>query len=221
MALPPSSKQRIRFLFVAAMLIYALAPSLDVGFVSDDAIRSLREGFQAINSLDRLEYLSRLHSELLHGAGRFMPVHFLLYTTTWVSSLTAHRVLSLVLVLLAIALTSLLVKRMFESIDLALGMAALLPMLIQLRAYHDPILAFGGFLAGVTILNVVSLLALEWAVRSRQWAGFVVSALTYLLALWSYEVSYLLLPIHVLIAVRGRFATNSRFLGPMTVALGF
>lgn len=202
-----------------ALLGYALWPSLQVGFTSDDALRSLREGIQHERGLDRAAYLRALNEELVRAGGRFAPVHFLLYTTTWVSRVDSHRLLSLALVMLAALLMAVLVRRLFGSTELAILSTALLPVLLQFRAYHDPILGFGGFIPGVLILNVLSLLALEAAGRTGRGRYYVLSGTAYVLALWSYELSYFIIPLHVLIAHRLGVLRRPAFLATVGVAL--
>lgn len=216
-----TSATRLGIAVVATVLMlgYTLSPSLQVGFTSDDSLRSLREGLLLERGADWLQYLVSLNSELMHGAGRFMPVHFLLYTTTWVSDVDTHRALALVLVLVSVLFSGVLVWRVFGSSELAVLAAALLPILIQFRAYHDPILGFGGFIPGVIILNALSLLVLNWAGRTGRPCGYVLSSIIYLLALWTYEISYFLLPLHAIVAHHIGATRKPAFLAALSGAL--
>src|SRR2546430_1654226 len=75
-------------------------------------------------------------------------------------------------------------------------------MLIQLRAYHDPILSFFGLLQLLVAGTLLSLLALETYLERRQGAWLALSVLLYLACLLLYEASYLLFLLHSLLIWR-------------------
>lgn len=205
-------------LVAGAVLLFALVPSWQVGFFSDDFLRSLRVGLQLEQGVDRLGYLVALHHEVVENGRRFIPVHFLLFTTTWTSDASVHRAAITALTLAVFALAALFVRRLEASRVLGLWAVALGAAFLQLRSYHDPVLGFGGQMQGIFALNLGAALCLDEALRRRSRAFAALGGALYLLALWSYELSFLLAPLLVLVALQHR-ERSALVVAPFVVAL--
>lgn len=192
-----TQERRVTLAAVLALAAFALWPSLQVGFVSDDVMLSLR------NSEGSLDSLRAAHQNFVAGQARFLPVHFALFSTTWVGDLTLHRWVSLVAVLVAFGVAAAFMARVLNSPAAATLMFGLLPVALQFRTYHDPVLAFVGLVPGVMVLNVAAWWAFDRALEDRvRPAWLVASAVLLLAALWSYELSYAVLPVFAVLAWR-------------------
>lgn len=177
--------------------------SCQVGFFSDDAHRALGPGFRSESGQDRYEYLTQITRELCVGGTRFLPLHFVVYSTTWTSHPFAHRAIRLLLFLLSNLALAVFIRLWLGSARPALLSLASLGFLVQIRDYHDPLLGFGGLLLAVCLINLIALIVLTLGIEHRNaWTHVCLSSLLFLLALWTYEASLAFLVAHFLIARR-------------------
>ena len=72
-----------------------------------------------------------------------------------------------------------------------------LVLLMQMRLFPDPLLAFTGLMQILTAQLLLSMIALQEYLRSQRRGWLIVSLLCYVSALLTYEISYLFLPIYL------------------------
>ena len=125
------------------------------------------------------------------------------------------------LAILAVIAVCLLICRAFDSIELALLAGLLFPAFVQFRIYHDPLVGFGGFVPGVVLLNFTAMLLLDALLRpqARTLPLSFAYAIVFLLAVWSYEISIALAPIHGLIAWKRQGLRSKQFLISFLIVL--
>ncbi|MFO0845568.1 MAG: hypothetical protein U0797_24815 [Gemmataceae bacterium] len=146
---------------VFPVALVVLAPSLETGWVGDDAMNSTLPGYWRVLEVDpATETLAQIRA--WWDVGRFNPLMHV-WKNAWfwcVRDLALHK--SLILALVGLDLW--LLYRLSRALGLgreaaALG-ALLAGLLIQFREYHDPVLAFNGMMQFVAALVLGSLLCL-------------------------------------------------------------
>jgi hypothetical protein len=162
--MPPVFHTLARRWPLAAVLLAALvvlAPSLETGWVGDDAMNSTLPGYWRVLGVDPAsETLTQIQAWC--AAGRFNPLMHV-WKNAWfwcVRDLAVHKALILALVGLDLWLLYRLSRALGLSREAAALGALLAALLVQFREYHDPVLAFNGMMQFVAALVLGSLLCL-------------------------------------------------------------
>jgi hypothetical protein len=183
------------------LAVVLLRPVLKTGYFSDDIVNSLVDGVLRYHHLSLGELIALDITGWLR-AGRFFPLMIVLVRGSFhlLPGLAAYKGYLVAAVAVNLLLFARLVRRLTQSPALA-GLAVLAAAaLFQLRAYHDPLLSFHGFMQFVLAATLLSLLALDRFLvgGSRLW--LVAAVLCYLLALLTYEASYPFFLLHAALA---------------------
>jgi hypothetical protein len=201
-----SGRQHVlAILGVVVLAAVCLTPTLKIGYVSDDNHSSLRPGrLRVANRSFAAVTVENMRSSMQEG--RFYPLHWWAYNGVFclIQDVYFYKFYILILVTSNLLLFILFLSKISGDTGFACLTAILTLMLIQIRAYHDPILSFFGLLQILVAGTLLSLLALETYMRRRQGVWLAVSVLLYLACLLFYEVSYPLFLLHGLLIWRRR-----------------
>jgi hypothetical protein len=193
---------KTNWLFVATIIVavFHLAPLLHTGYLADDAGNSLVRGI--------LHYYDINIFQLIYGdikawlaQARFYPlasVHIYLVFYL-LPTLALYKALILILILTNLVLFQLLIKNICPIPGCAELSALFTLMLFQFRIYHDPILAFGGLVQFAFLYILISIIALCKYLEGAGPCWLIASVGTYLLALLTYEITYPMFLLHVLL----------------------
>ena len=190
------------FVVLAAL---CLSPTLKTGYISDDNFSSLKPGMLRVANKSLVAFtLENVRSSMQEG--RFYPLHWVPFNGVFffIQDVYYYKVYILLLVISNLLLFILFLRKISGDTGFACLAASLTLMLIQLRAYHDPILSFFGLLQFLVAGTLLSLLALETYLERRQGAWLALSVLLYLGCLLLYEASYPLFLLHGLLIWRRR-----------------
>jgi|GEM_PF-3238353 len=168
-----------------------LAPVLKTGYFSDDLVNAMenaRAHYMGWNAFQY--YLRQIHSLIWDGHRLmlfasplvipYLVPNLILYKSMVVAGVTGN------IILFAYCLNSVLKSRYF-----GFFVAGIIPLLLQFRLYHDPILSFYLFLPGMAFWMLLTLFFLNRYLATRQRYNLVISLVAFNLFLYSYEVSYL------------------------------
>jgi hypothetical protein len=195
---------------LAAIMLW---PALGAGYMFDDIYNSLRPGMLIFGNDNIFDLIPRdMRGSMLQG--RFFPLVWLWIDSIYycIQNLFIYRLFITGAVLLDLFLFWLLVRRTGGESGLACFAATLTIMLFQFRAFFDPVLGFQGQLQIVAAGLLFSLLALEKYLEKGGKRWLVLSAVSYLLCNLMYEISYIILLIHLLLIWRSELSRNARLL---------
>jgi hypothetical protein len=201
----PGLRYTLTILGLVVLAALCLAPTLKTGYISDDNFSSLKPGVLRVNNRSLAAWiLDDMRSSMQKG--RFYPLHWLPFNGVFclIQNVYYYKVYILLLVVSNLLLFILFVRKISGDTGFACLAASLTLMLIQLRAFHDPILSFFGLLQLLVAGTLLSLLALETYLERRQGAWLALSILLYLACLLLYEASYPLFLLHGLLIWRRR-----------------
>lgn len=204
---------------IAANVVVSLYPLLQSGYYSDDMVRSLIRPLMELRGESFLAYFLRVNTRIIGTAGRLYPVNLFLTNLVYYCSGTAgaYKTVILLLVLLNIFSFGYFVKIMTGNKKLAYLCMLVMPLFFQFRLYHDPILSFGGLMQIFFLLLIVSLICLKQYLRGYSYWYWSLSVVLYNACLYSYELSFLLLPAYFLLI----FGAGRRFRESATIATPF
>jgi hypothetical protein len=188
---------------LAAVLLASLvvlAPSLETGWVGDDAMNSTLPGYWRIVGIDpATETLTQIQA--WWAAGRFNPLMHV-WKNAWfwcVRDVAVHKALILSLVGLDLWLLYRLSRALGLSREAAALGSLLACLLIQFREYHDPVLAFNGMMQFVAALVLGSLLCLCRYRETERTRWLVASLALHLAGCLTYECCLALCLAHVVL----------------------
>jgi hypothetical protein len=183
----------------AAFALLYLSPVLQTGFLADDAGSSLVRGITRYYNITIYELIVRDIKAWLAQARFFPLASVYVYLTFYLlPSLILNKILVLSFILLNLVMFHHLVRRICPVPGLSELSLLLVIMLFQFRIYHDPILAFGGFLQFILLDVSISLLCLCKYLESAKLHWLMASVMAYLLGLLIYEMTYPLFLLHFL-----------------------
>ena len=216
LAAPDSNRTLWILLSLLGLTVFALAPLLWTGYYSDDAANSLLPGVLKVEGFSPLEYVRRMVMHTV-GGGRFFPLHiiFLYLLFYLVKNVIWYKAYILACVLLDIVLFYYLIRQIGRDRAFAGFATCLVIPLFQFRAFFDPILAFFGMLQLVVAGVLASLLMLQLWLDTNKRRWFVLSVATYLTVALTYEVTYPLCLLHLVLIWHGRRGWKERFALPL------
>lgn len=194
---PDSRRQRavVACLVGAAIAAVVLLnrPLLDSGFSGDDYVNSMTAGAVDAGLMPMLRAAAAAATYWVTANGRLFPVSAFA-GTAWdilLADRLAYKVGTLAFIVLDALLVAWLVRRLSRSRSAGLLLLTLLPVVLQSRDYHDPILSFNPLLQLLTLLLAAACLAFLASLReaSRPWMTALGVAM-FALALLTYEVAY-------------------------------
>lgn len=200
-----------------------LAPALQTGYWAEDVVLSLVPGEQQVLGLSLLERAGGWLRTVLR-LGRFAPLNPLLQVTVHglVPSLWWYKALSVLATALDVVLFHALVRRLSREAGLA-TLAALLALGgLQFRVFSDPILAYHAQMPVVTAAVLGSLLTLQIGLETGRRRWRVLSVLSLAVAALTYEVTYPVVLLHLLLIARVRPAGGDRLrlAAPFVILIG-
>ncbi len=176
---------------LVALASILMAPMLRTGYLSDDTVSSTTPGMLVVTGwtlwtriFDTIQYSMR--------EGRFYPLHWVAFSGVFavIQDVFSYKLYLLSLVVLDVLLFYVLARRLFADAGLGLLAACVALMLMQFRAYHDPILSFFGLMQIVAALTFLALLMLlRWLDGGGRGWLFGAAAL-YLASMLLYETTY-------------------------------
>jgi hypothetical protein len=199
-------------LVVIAFCAVAVAPALRTWFISDDAINSNRITMAVSHGVDLPSIIKGDAGSWLHS-GRLFPVNVAIMNATFAffgDAVRAYKAFLVVLSLLSVLTFIVSARSLGVRAGVAYGIAAMLPILWQLRDYHDPVLAFNGFIQILFIFFALSLCALQGYVAGGRIRFLFVHALCFLLAILQYELAYCFLFFYCLLSFADTSAPPAR-----------
>jgi hypothetical protein len=181
----------IALLGVTGLAALLMSPTFEIGYLSDDMLVSTTPGLvrwypQGLTGV----VLRDIHLSM--SEGRFYPLVWVPFRVVFntFQEITQYRAYICTLVVFDVAIFFLLVRKLFGDARFACLAACLTLMLMQFRAYHDPILSFYGLLQLVAAGTFLSLLALDRYLDGRGRGWLVASVVLYLSVMLLYETSY-------------------------------
>jgi hypothetical protein len=195
----PEARTNWLLICTAAFALVYLSPVLQTGFLADDAGSSLVRGITRYYDITIYQLIFRDIKAWL-AQGRFFPLAsvYIYLTFYLLPSLILYKIFVLSLILLNLVMFHQLVRRICPIPGLSELCLLLVIMLFQFRIYHDPILAFGGFLQFILLDVLISLLCLCKYLESAKLQWLMASVMAYLFGLLTYEMTYPLCLLHLL-----------------------
>ena len=187
-------------LFAFLALVVFLWPVTDTWYLGDDPYI----GFQAEAVAQRGDSPLGFLLDVLRdtaGQGRFAPLAALSMLAFWLTpSVFIYKVGVIVVAMLSVALTAVLLSRLGFSAPHAALLPLVLCAIVQLRYWHDPVLAYAAGLPIVACLITGSLVALAEAIRRRRLTLYVMALTLFFAGCLYYEGTALLVPVVVPVA---------------------
>jgi hypothetical protein len=177
-----------------------LSPALRTGYWAEDVILSLVPGELKVTGMSLGEKLLERQEKYLQ-LGRFFPVTPVLQVLAFALTrdVVAYKAYLVAGVLLDLMLFQVWIRRLSGDADFACLATCLTIGLFQFRVYMDPILAYYGQMQLMIAAVFVSLLALQHFLEGRRGAWLLAAAGAYLTAALTYEITYLFVPIYLLV----------------------
>lgn len=212
---------------ITAYIVVSLLPLLQSGYYSDDMSNSLFRPRQELTGGSFLNHFLQSNSYHIKSLGRLLTAKEFLSGAIYyyATNLLTHKIIILLLVVLNIFAFGHFVKVMTGSKYLSYLLMLVIPSFFQFRLYHDPILAFGGHMQILFLLFIVSLIFLQKYLSGKRHAYLAISVVFYNLCLYFYELSFVLLPVYLLLVFEARrtfreaFITGFPFLASFLIAV--
>lgn len=198
-----TSFQVLIYLFASFLVIFtSFFFILDTGFISDDAYNSQVKGVVLNNGSTIFNKFYDETKGWVLGAGRFFPLHWYPYFVYYYTqSETLVKAINLVVISLGLFFFGLLTKEVTNSFKVGLLIIFFTPFLFQLRAWHDPILAFTFLLPLIFLYFTISLYLFQKFLNNNKIIYLYWSSIFHLLGLLTYEAGYLLFIIFFILAL--------------------
>lgn len=191
----------INFLIIASS-IYFLFPLLQSGYVSDDAYNSLIKGSMLEKNQTFKKYVLDLNWRWLKHSGRLYPIEhfsqtFLFY---FINNLFIFKIIKLIIILLSIYFFRLNIIIFSKSKFIGNLCVLILLIFFQFRQWHDPILGFAVLIPLICFFLFSSLYYFQIFLENGKKKYLFRSLILYLLLLLTYEISYPLIVLYIVIA---------------------
>lgn len=133
-------------------------------------------------------------------SGRFFPISkYVYYVFEYCQTVFQYKLFIVFLTVFNVFLFSYFIYYLTKSKKIFLVLLLITTSFIQYRYYHDPMLSFHGLLHVVWILTIVSLLFYCKYVETKKSYNLYLSALFYLFAITTYEISFAFIVLHLFI----------------------
>jgi len=200
------NKNLLVFGFIGTYIVVALLPLLFSGYYSDDMVNSVIRPTQELEGGTFFKYYVSANKSWISANGRLFPVSSFLTGLIYYYSnnLSAYKIIILLLVIIDIFLFGYFIKLLTNDKYLSYLLMLVVPSFFQYRLYHDPILSFGGLLQILFLMLLLSLIFLQKFLISRKYSYLAVSVIFFNLCLYSYEVSFVLLPVWLFLIFQRR-----------------
>lgn len=191
----------INFLIIVSS-IYFLFPLLQSGYVSDDAYNSLIKGSMLEKNQTFKKYVLDLNWGWLKNSGRLYPIEhfsqtFLFY---FINNLFVFKIIKLIIILLSVYFFRLNIIIFSKSKFIGNLCVLILLIFFQFRQWHDPILGFAVLIPLICFFLFSSLYYFQIFLENDKKKYLFRSLILYLLLLLTYEISYPLIVLYIVIA---------------------
>ena len=200
------NKKKKDIIFINLLLLYTviyLYPMLNSGYYVDDSINSL---IKATVNFDGQSILYIVYANFLYwfsSLGRFFPIAFYQYLIFYyINSLLLYKIIILVFICINILLFGYFVKLFTDSKRLSYLFMLTIPMFFQFRIYHDPILSYNFFMQFIFAFLLISFILFIKGLENKKNSFLLLSILSYIINLLSYEVTYMFFIFHFIIAYK-------------------
>jgi hypothetical protein len=178
-----------------------LSPILNSGYISDDALNSLIPGYLQEGNTNVLSLSMHIIYSWMVNEGRFFPIAYLYaYSIFSLSpSLFIYKLFLISMILINSLLFYYLIKLLSKSEVLAIFSLLIIPIFFKVTLSHNPILSFNALIQVVFSLILLSLITLSIYLENQSRYYLIASLGLYFISLLTYEISYPLFLLHILI----------------------
>lgn len=189
---------------LAAVLVFAvcfLRPLLDSGFICDDVPNSYTAGLIRLGE-GGLKRCIHHHNRQWMDGGRFFPVAVAITYAVhaWLITAAPYKCFVVALVLVNLVQFYYLLRLWKVPPALAQLGTLTLVLLLQMRCFPDPLLSFAGILQVVAGEFLFAAICLQKYLDTERRGWLVAGAMFFGCSLITYEISYALLPVLVVMA---------------------
>ena len=188
-------------LFAFLALVVFLWPVTDTWYLGDDPYIAFQVDAATQRGASPVGFVVDAFRDAAGHHGRFAPLGALSLFAFWLTpSVFIYKIGVIVVVLLSVGLTAVLLTRLGFSAPYAALLPLVLCAIVQLRYWHDPVLAYSAGLPIVACLVTGSLVALAEAIRRRRLTLYVMALTLFFAGCLYYEGTALLAPVVVPVA---------------------
>lgn len=178
---------------------------LQLGFVSDDAYGVQIKGHLITHGITLVDYWLDTISHTFSNLDSRYNITCLFYCNGLFSltqnSLIYHSI-NLTTLVFSAFLFYVFIKNESENSKFALLVIILLPLIIQIRPWHDPIVAFQFQFQVMFIFIISSLIFFQRYLEYKKIKNLFLSFISYTLACFTYEIAYFMFPLFLIIAYK-------------------
>lgn len=170
-----------------------LGPVLRSGYIGDDAINFLLPDLLEEAGRTSWDHIREINQEWIRNQGRLFPTAVVQGTTVFhlFTSRSSYKAYQFTIVLVCLVALVIVVRRLVGAWHLGLLAGLITLTSMQFRLFHDGILSFSGLLSFVVLMNLCTLLAGLAYLRTGHRRWLPVAAACWVMALTSYELTYL------------------------------
>ena len=189
--------------FTILLVFLSLNFTLSLGFISDDSYNAQFKGYLIAHDQSLSDFFySRLKEEFTTGSRLSI---FAMFYNHSIYYLTQNEVIikfiNLSLICLNLFLFYIYLKNLSKNKSLPLGSVLFLSLLIQIRPWHDPIIAFTFLFPVMFNLVLFGLITFQIYLKSKNYFFYFLGALSYFLSCLTYEIPYFLAPLFFITAL--------------------
>lgn len=210
--IPFENKVLQTFLFSFCSIVFFHNFLLFTGFISDDAYNSQILGALLITKQTLIDRFVDETAGWFTGAGRFFPLHWYFYFIYYFTqSEILIKSIALIVMILGLSFFCLLIEKITKSKTAVLLCGICVPAIFQVRAWHDPILAFTFLLPLLFLYLSSSLYFFQCFLESGRKKYLVASVVLHLLGLLTYEANYLFFLCHISLVIFSTGTLKEKF----------
>lgn len=194
------SNQSVLIILSILFLFLSFLPVLSSGFYWDDAIFATTIPVKRISGVSIWQGIKdEVISYSLRGRiNPFATFQFLIFYLF--PDVHAYKTILLILTLIDGCLFYKFNSELFKNQIVALAILLLLPLCIQLRIYHDPMLGYYGLMQMMFAELMISLICFNRYLENRKKKYLILSIIFFTIGLMSYEMFYPLILLYFLLA---------------------
>lgn len=198
----PKSFFLIYLLFSLLCVTLCLSFILGTGFIGDDAYNSQINGVIISEGVSITNKFILVTKGWILGAGRFFPLHWYpIFFYHFTQSEIILKSLNILIIATGISILGMLIKDLLHSYRAGLVIVVISPALLQVRAWHDPILSFSSLIPLLFLYLSISLYYFNKYLNTEKIRFLWISLLFHAIGLLTYEATYLFFIIYLFIAI--------------------
>lgn len=196
----------VDFLILSGIIVYvwyALFPLLQTGYFADDALNVTAPADAELKGLNVFQLTWIIwYTGWFKTMGRLFPLAFYVYSAFAVlKPLIVYKSATLMVILLDIVAFGYFVKLVTDSKYLAYALMLSICTFFQFRIWYEPLLSFHFMMPLVLLEILASLILYHKFIRNNKKSYLAIAVFSYLLALLTYEISYFLCVLHVVVSL--------------------